>query len=71
MIKSMGRLLEKNDLFCNTSRQKHCKLEQKSLQSKSEISDLFCKRFLFQLRVYFALKEFQKLPIYIGNLRYI
>ena len=32
----------------------HCKLEQKNLQSKSEICDLFWERFLFQIRVYFV-----------------
>ena len=39
-----GRRLEKNHLFCNTSLQIHCTLEQKSLQNKSEIFDLFGKR---------------------------
>ena len=34
------RRLEKNYLFCNTSCEIHCKLEQKSPQNKSEISDI-------------------------------
>ena len=55
----------KKSFFCNTSRQIHCKLKQKSQQNKSKISDLCCKRFLFQLRVYFVVY------IYIGNFRYI
>ena len=38
-----------------------CKLEQKKLQSKSEISDLFCDRFLFQLRVYFVVYNKSKI----------
>ena len=33
----------------------------------SEILDLFCKRFLFQLRVYFVVYIY----LYIGNFRYI
>ena len=45
---------KKNHLFCNTSRQIHCKLEQRSLQNMSENFNLFCKRFLLQLRVYFV-----------------
>ena len=71
---------QKKSFVCNISRQIHCKLKQKSLQNKSEISDLFptyfvsvfiynynynlfckseisdlfCKRFLFQLRLYFV-----------------
>ena len=47
------------------------KLEQKPLQNKSkfpiyksEISDLFCRRFLFQLRMYFALHNKSKFPLY-------
>ena len=50
--------------FWNILRQLHCKLKQKSQQNKSEISDLFCKRFLFQL-------ECILLYINIGNFRYI
>ena len=46
----VGRRLEKNHLFCSTLRQMHSKLEQKSLQIKSEISNLGCERFLFQQR---------------------
>ena len=42
--------MEKTHLFCSTLRQMHSKLEQKSLQIKSEISDLDCERFLFQQR---------------------
>ena len=49
----------KKSFFCNILRQLHCKLKQ----NKSEISDLFCKRFLFQLRVYFLSY------INIGNFR--
>ena len=61
----------KKSFFCNTSRQIHCKLKQKSQQNKSEIFDLFCERFLFQLRVYFVVYKYRKLPIYIGNFRLI
>ena len=61
----------KKSFVCNTSRQIHSKLKQKSQQNKWEISDLFCKRFLFQLRVYFVVYLYRKLPIYIRNLRYI
>ena len=35
------RRLEKYSLFCYTSRQMHCKLEQKSLQNKTKISYRF------------------------------
>ena len=48
------RRFQKYRLICNTSRQKRCKSEQKSLQNKSEIFDLFCKRFWSQLRVDFV-----------------
>ena len=37
----------------------------------NKISDLFCKRFLFQLRVYFCVYKYRKFPIYIGIFRLI
>ena len=37
----------------------------------SKNSDIFCRRFLFKLRVYFIVNIYRKLPIYVGNLRYI
>ena len=40
-------------------------------QHISEIYDIFCMLFFFQLRVYFVVNIYRKLPIYIGNLRHI
>ena len=59
----LGHRLEKNQLFGNISRQILCKLEQKRLQNKSEISNLFGMRCLFQLRVNFV--------VYVGKFRYM